>query len=178
MSLSVNFFELFGLPVRFSLDTKTLDAAYREVQSQVHPDRFADKSDAERRLSMQRATQANEAYQSLKKPLARAIYMLQLRGIDVRAGGTASIPNEFLMEQMEWREAVEEAKQGNDVHELENLRSRLEKDIDLDKRYVKLAAAFDNNDNTTAAALEVRKLMFLEKLRSDIDEALMALEDD
>jgi molecular chaperone HscB len=175
MNLSANFFELFGLPLQFALDSRALDQAYLELQSQVHPDRFADQGDAERRLSMQWATRANEAYKSLKKPLARATYLLQLRGVDLQTESNTAMPADFLLEQMEWREAVEEARQGGDHHELEQLHHRLQKQ--LDERYQHVAELIDLQRNDAVAAVEVRKLMFLDKLLAEIDDAIAALED-
>src|SRR6266568_9105661 len=104
MNLNDNFFELFELPVVFRLDSAALDRAYRDLQTRVHPDKFAHLGDDERRLSMQWATQANEAYRTLRRPLARAQYLLHLRGIDLKAESNTAMPPDFLMEQMEWRE--------------------------------------------------------------------------
>jgi molecular chaperone HscB len=175
MNLSANYFELFGLPLQFGLDARALDQAYIELQSQVHPDRFADAADAERRLSMQWATRANEAYKSLKKPLARAAYLLQLHGVDLQTESNTAMPADFLIEQMEWREAVEEARQGGDHHELEQLHIRLHKL--LDERYRHLGELLDVRKDDAQAAVEVRKLMFLDRLLSEIDDAIAALED-
>ena len=175
MNLSANFFELFGFPEQFALDSKTLDQAYRVLQAQVHPDRFADQGEAERRLSMQWATQVNEAYQRLKKPLARASYLLHLRGVDLQTDSNTAMPMDFLMEQMEWREAVEEAQQGGDHHELERLHHRLQGK--LNERYQQLATLLDLQKNDQGAAVEVRKLMFLDKLLFDINDAIATLED-
>ena len=107
-----NHFELFGLPQRFHLDLAQLEQAYRGIQSQVHPDRFVQASDAERRVSMQSATQVNEAYRTLKNPLARARYLLTLQQRGCRkAKAIPRCRRSSCMEQMEWREAVEEAAQ-------------------------------------------------------------------
>jgi molecular chaperone HscB len=122
---SQNYFELFGLPAVYAIDTAQLDAAYRDVQSQVHPDRFASAPEAERRRSMQWATYANEAYQTLKKPLSRARYLVKLNGVDTEEETNTSMPPDFLMKQMEWREAVAEAKQTRDAARLENLADEL-----------------------------------------------------
>lgn len=71
MNLNSDHFTLFGLKQQFAVDTAALDAAYRQIQSQVHPDRFAQASDTEKRLALQWATHANEAYQTLKHPISR-----------------------------------------------------------------------------------------------------------
>jgi molecular chaperone HscB len=141
----------------------------------VHPDRFAHAGDAERRLSMQWATHANEAYQTLKKPLARARYLLHLAGHDVEAENNTAMPADFLMEQMEWREAVMEARNGGDHHELEHLHNRLR--IDIQGRYDELEVLLDEAGDLDGATDRVRRLMFLEKLLHEIDDALASLED-
>lgn len=175
MDLTADFFALFGLPRAFRLSLPELDARYRDVQAQVHPDRFAHAGEAERRLSMQWATQANEAYQTLKKPLERAKYLLHLAGHDLQAESNTAMPADFLMEQMEWREAVHEARAGGDHHELEHLYHRLRDDIA--GRHAELAELLDERHDWAAGVDRVRRLMFLEKLLHEIDDAIASLED-
>ena len=174
MDLTADFFSLFELPRSFRLSLSELDSRYRDIQAKVHPDRFVSAGDAERRLSMQWATHANEAYQTLKKPLERAKYLLHQSGHDIQAESNTAMPVDFLMEQMEWREAVMDARSGGDHHELEHLHNRLRGDIDA--RYDELADLFDKEDHAMATDL-VRRLMFLEKLLYEIDDALASLED-
>ncbi|WP_028995543.1 Fe-S protein assembly co-chaperone HscB [Azonexus hydrophilus] len=175
MDLTADFFALFGLPKTFRLSLSELDSRYRDVQAQVHPDRFANAPEGERRLSMQWATRANEAYLTLKKPLERAKYLLELAGHDLQAESNTAMPADFLMEQMEWREAVMEARAGGDHHELEHLYQRLRGDID--GRYVEVAALLDDARDYALATDRVRRLMFLEKLLYEIDDALASLDD-
>ncbi len=175
MDLSADFFKLFGLTPGFRLSLSELDSRYRDVQAQVHPDRFINAGDAERRLSMQWATRANEAYLTLKKPLERARYLLELAGCDLQAESNTAMPAEFLMEQMEWREAVMEARTGGDHHELEHLYHRLRGDID--SRYDEIGTLLDVDRNHALATDRVRRLMFLEKLLHEIDDALASLEE-
>src|SRR5690606_5182604 len=120
-SITQNHFELFDLPVQFSIDLDQLNQQFRKVQSEVHPDRFAAASGAERLKSMQLATLANEAYQTLKNPTSRARYLLQLQGIDTQEDSNTAMPGDFLMLQMEWREAMEEAVDANDINALDVL---------------------------------------------------------
>src|SRR5260370_39312892 len=115
MNPNQNHFELFGLPARFDVDLAQLDIRYRELQREVHPDRFAAAPDAERRVSMQLATRVNEAYQTLKSPLKRAVYILQLRGVDPKLETNTAMPTEFLMEQMGWRERSEAGSEKPDA---------------------------------------------------------------
>jgi molecular chaperone HscB len=175
LDLTADFFSLFDMPRAFRLNLSELDSRFREVQAQVHPDRFAHAGEAERRLSMQWATKANEAYQTLKKPLERAKYLLHLAGHDIQAENNTAMPADFLMEQMEWREAVMEAREGRDHHELEHLHNRLRGDIN--GRYDELAALLDDAGDLGHATDLVRRLMFLEKLLFEIDDALASLEE-
>lgn len=175
MDLRADHFSLFGLNRGFRLDLSDLDSRYRDIQAQVHPDRFAHAGDADRRISMQWATHANEAYQTLKKPLERAKYLLHLAGHDIQAENNTAMPAEFLMEQMEWREAVMDARNGGDHHELEHLHNRLRSDIN--SRYEEIGKLIDDAADYTQATDLVRRLMFLEKLLHEIDDALASLEE-
>jgi molecular chaperone HscB len=161
-----NHFELFGLPPRFVVDAAALDRAYREIQSRVHPDKFVHAADTERRLSMQRATQVNEAYRTLKDPLARARYLLGLHGVDIQSETNTAMPAEFLVQQIEWREAVEEAAGQSDS--LDALALRLQNE--MKQLYGELERSLDAAGHAQAAAT-VRKLMFLERLREEIGDA-------
>jgi molecular chaperone HscB len=175
MDFRADHFALFGLNRAFRLDLSDLDSRYRDIQARVHPDRFVNAGDAERRLSMQWATHANEAYQTLKKPLERAKYLLHLAGHDIQAESNTAMPADFLIEQMEWREAVMEAREGGDHHELERLHNRLRTDIN--GRYDELEQLIDESGELAIATDRVRRLMFLEKLLHEIDDALASLED-
>src|ERR1043166_6108517 len=104
-------FDLFGLQPAFAVDEVRLERAYREIQSRVHPDRFAHAGDAERRASLQWTTRVNEAYRALKNPVQRASHLLELHGVDVAFETNTAMPAEFLMQQMELRERLEEAKE-------------------------------------------------------------------
>jgi molecular chaperone HscB len=175
MDFKADHFALFGIKPGFRLDLSDLDSRYRDIQAQVHPDRFAHAGEAERRLSMQWATHANEAYQTLKKPLERAKYLLHLAGHDIQAESNTAMPADFLMEQMEWREAVMDARNGGDHHELEHLHNRLRGDIN--DRYDELGRMIDELADYAMATDRVRRLMFLEKLLYEIDDALASLEE-
>ncbi len=106
--LQQNFFELFGLPVRYSIDNQMLAQAYQQLQRQYHPDRFVSADAQQQRESLQIATYANEGYQTLKQDTARARYLLQLQGIDTLDESNTAMPADFLMLQMEWREALDD----------------------------------------------------------------------
>ncbi len=169
IDFSKNHFELFQLPVAFELDLRALEGAYRELQREVHPDRYVNASSAEQRLAAQWATQANEAYRTLKTPLNRGRYILKIHGIDTEEESNTAMPLAFLMQQMEWREAVVDAKARKDEPALELL-SRQKRDAEtalISQLERQLADAAQRPD----ARETVRKLRFLEKLGEEIDIA-------
>ena len=174
MDFQADHYTLLGLPKSFRLDRPRLDERYREIAAQVHPDRFTQAGDAERRVSLQWTTRLNEAYQTLKNPLSRAQYLLALAGHDLGAEINTAMPSEFLMEQMEWREAVAEARLACEHGELEQLHHRVRQRMNV--RYEQLAELLDDRHDYEQAADRTRRLMFLGKLLSDIDEAIAALE--
>jgi len=170
LSLSQDHFTLLGLPERYAVDPALLETRYRELQSRVHPDRFAAGSEAERRVAMQWAARANEAYRTLRDPVGRARYLLALKGFDTGEETNTAMPADFLMQQMEWREAVAAASSAHDAPALGALRT----DIDRARGEMlqMLARAIDQDANFDAGCSLVRKLRFLEKLGEEIDEAL------
>ena len=170
-STSSSHFELFGLSPRFQLDAVALERAYREIQARVHPDRFAHAGDAERRASLQWTTRVNEAYETLKHPVARASHLLALRGVDVAFETNTAMPPEFLMQQMELREALEEAKDAAGLTSLQKSLSGQKQDLER-----QIGDAIDLRKDYPAAAGLVRKLQFLEKLDAEIDAGYEKLE--
>lgn len=160
-----NHFDLFQLPQRFEIDSVQLDAAYRQVQSRVHPDKFVQAGDAEKRIAMQWATQANEAYRTLKDPLKRASYLCLLHGVDLQTDSNTSMPTQFLMQQMEWRESFDDARQSRDSAAL----MRLEREVTQALlAQMKQAGIEIDAKNFQAAAQDLRACLFLEKLIADI----------
>lgn len=174
IDLQQDFFALFGLPRRYRLDEAALEAAWHDLQSQVHPDRFAHLPDVDKRRAMQWATRVNEGFRVLKKPLPRAQYLLELAGVDTGIETNTAMSPEFLMEQMEWREAVEEAREAAEIEDLEQLHQRLRQHAR--EVLAGLERALDERQDYAAAADTVRRLMFIEKLQHEIDDALEALE--
>jgi molecular chaperone HscB len=167
---SRNHFELLGLPTAYAVDAARLESGYRDLQSRVHPDRFASGSEAERRVAMQWAARANEAHRTLRDPVDRARYLLKLKGFDTGEETNTSMPPDFLMQQMEWREAAAEARTARDAAALEGLRGELREARGDMLRM--LERALDADANYEAGCSLVRKLRFLEKLEEEIDEAL------
>jgi molecular chaperone HscB len=166
MNLRESHFEMFGVPAKFRVDLPALENRYRELQREVHPDRFACASQAEQRVSMQLATRVNEAYQTLKSPLARAAYLLRLHGVDPEFETNTAMPAEFLGEQLELREALEEAVTANDVERLGALSSNLKKE--RDSLLAKIETQLDAQGAWREAAATLRQLMFLEKFGEEI----------
>ena len=173
LNFAADHFTLFGLPHVQALDLESLDSAFRAVQSRVHPDKHAHASETDQRLAMQWATRVNEAYQTLKSPLARARYLLQLQGHDAEVESNTSMPMDFLVAQMELREAVAEAKVGADDTALDGLRRTLV--AEMKEEYQRLQELIDTRQDFGMAAGLVRQLMFQEKLLHEIDDALEAV---
>jgi molecular chaperone HscB len=174
LTSSGNYFELFGLEPAFAVDAGALEASYRRIQSQVHPDRFAHAGDAERRASLQWTTRVNEAFQTLKHPVKRASHILALHGVDVAFETNTAMPEKFLMQQMELRETLENAERSKDARALDSLQKSIERDKDALVK--KLAQRIDVDKDYPAAAGLVRELQFLEKLEAEIDSAYEAIQ--
>ncbi|MCX7628233.1 MAG: Fe-S protein assembly co-chaperone HscB [Methylophilaceae bacterium] len=172
--LQQNHFALFGLKPAFEIDTARLDQAYRKLQAEVHPDRYATATAQEKLQSLAWATRINEAYQTLKNPLLRARYLLQLHGFEIHEGANTAMPAEFLMQQMEWREAIEDARHTRNLNTLVALNRELEHEMEALKHA--LGTALDVRGDYASAAEMVCKLRFLEKVRDEIELALEDLE--
>lgn len=163
-------FALLGLPEVFALDMRELERNYRAQVSEHHPDRHAAGDEATKRLSLQASTQINEAWQTLKNPLSRGRYLLKLRGVDTQEETNTAMPIDFLMNQMQWREAIEEAKANQNLDRLEELSRELRSEIEAHES--NLAALIDTEHNYDDAAVAVRKLRFMEKLEEEISDAI------
>ncbi|SDK36650.1 molecular chaperone HscB [Methylophilus rhizosphaerae] len=168
-----NYFELFQLPQQFTIDTAVLDTNYRKLLAEVHPDRFVNASAAEKMHSMRTATLANEAYQTLKQPTARARYLLQLAGIATDEENNTAMPADFLMAQMEWREAMDDARFARNVAALDNLLQ----DMRQQARQLQQQVAAEITRAPAEAALTVRKLRFIDKVSEDVNQLIAQLED-
>ena len=169
-ALTSSHFELFGLAPAYALETDALERSYREIQSTVHPDRFAHAGDAERRASMQMTTRVNEAYRTLKSPVKRAQYLLELKGVDVAFETDTAMPKDFLLEQMELRERLEDSKSSSDLDVIKKNLSEHKSEIEK-----QIAEQIDSQKNFASAKPLVRKLMFFDRLAEEVDEAYEAL---
>jgi molecular chaperone HscB len=170
MKLDSDDFELFDLPRRHAIDRGALDARWRALQAEVHPDRFAVEGAAAQRVAMQWSLRVNEAYQRLKDPLRRAAYLCELAGQRVDAENNTAMPAAFLMQQMEWREALDAAQGAEPVLALaDEVAGRRQSALD------ELQATLDVAGDAAAAAQQVRALMFVERFAADLDDRLQAL---
>ena len=171
MNLQSDDFELFGLERCFKQDREVLDARWKDLQRQAHPDKFSAQGAAAQRIAMQWSVRINEAYQRLKNPLKRAAYLCELHGALVNAENNTAMPGAFLMQQMEWREELEDAQTAEDLEKINlkcaqagrNTLQNIEQLLDLAHNYV-------------AAVAQVRALMFMERFAADVDARLDQLE--
>jgi molecular chaperone HscB len=166
-----NHFELFGLPMRFRIDAQALQRAYRDLQRDVHPDRYAGGSDHEKRLALQASARVNEAYRTLKDPVTRAEYLLQLAGIDATAETDTRLPIDFLTRQLERREDADEARSAHDERALAAILD------DVRRESGALLADMEDvlaGDDREPARMRVRELRFLAKLDDDLREMQLA----
>lgn len=167
-------FELFGLAPAFTLDTQALEQSYRDLQVLVHPDRYAQAGDAERRASMQMTTRVNEAFRTLKNPVQRAKHILELHGVDVAFETNTQMPADFLMQQLEMREELEAAVGKKESSFLDGLRKKL---ANQERRLEALIGeSIDARKDYAGAVDLVRKLMFLQRIEDEIDSAYEAIE--
>jgi molecular chaperone HscB len=163
----MNYFELFGLPEQFVLDRQALADTYRQLQMQFHPDKFASRPERERLQAVQRAAQINDAFSTLKQPLTRAEYLLSLHGVDIRAEQQTLKDPQFLMQQMEWREQLEEISTAADIFGAITAFDR-----ELQQEYqvlIDLLEAQLAGQAWIQAADTVRKLKFMAKLQSELE---------
>lgn len=174
LDLHQSYFQLFDLPQTFALDSAALEQRYRTLQMTVHPDKSAHLPDAEQRVAMQQATFVNEGYQTLHSALRRARYILTLNDVDTQEETNTAMPMDFLMEQMEWREAVVEAQQSRDIDALNELETRMHGETAALE--AQLADKIDSEKSYAEAALMVRKLRFMEKLAEEIHAAYDAID--
>ncbi|MBL8276810.1 MAG: Fe-S protein assembly co-chaperone HscB [Pelomonas sp.] len=167
-ALAQDDFRLFDLPRRQALDRADIDARWRALQAQVHPDRFASAGPAAQHLALQWALRVNEAYQRLKDPVARAAYLCQLHGIDAATDRTL-LPRSFLMQQMDWREALAVAREAREVQALAEVVGE-HRDVLLGR----LVEYIDARQDWPAAAGCVQALMFIARFAADLDARLHA----
>ena len=168
-----NHFELFKLPVQFSIDRQALDKTYKDIQNLVHPDRFVTATEAEKRTAIQLAAMANDAYHILRNPIKRAAYLCELNGYNLNAETHVSMDPEFLIQQIEWRESLENAREEKDIVRLEKLddeqRALRDEQMEILQKHL-------GDKQFDKAAQDIRKMMFLEKFNDEISLAFDELD--
>ena len=164
LQLQSDDFTLFALPARFAQDRAALDTRWKELQREAHPDRFAAQGAAAQRVAMQWSVRINEAYQRLKDPLKRAAYLCELRGAPIRAEDNTAMPADFLMQQMQWRESLDEA---HDAKALDHLTDELQ--AARREALAQIESMLDVRNDAATAAQQVRRLMFIERFAHDVE---------
>jgi len=174
--LSSNFFELFELPVSYEVDLNQVQKKYMDLQKQVHPDKFANASDAEKRLSMQQTSWINEAQTTLKDPVLRATYLLKLKGTDINLENETTMDAAFLMQQLEMRERLEHIKKEDDpLDALDAMAKELK--ISTQDMMAAFSEAYEA-DRIDDAREWIRKLQFMQKAKKEIDSMSAEIEDE
>ncbi len=167
MNLQSNDFALFDIPVQFTQDMAAMQARWQALQREAHPDRFAAQAGAAQRVAMQWSVRINEAWARLKDPLKRAAYLCELHGAPIQAENNTAMPGAFLVQQMEWREALDDADSAAALEALkpEVLQARRD-------GLTQCARLLDEAHDYAAAAQQVRALMFIERFARDVDDAI------
>lgn len=166
LSASDNYFQFFGLTPQFQVNLAELDQAYLAIQKEVHPDRHARGTDSEQRLAMQMATLANTAYQTLKNPIKRGLYLCELHGVDAQLETNTAMPAAFLLQQIAWREKLEEHE--DDLNALANLSAEV--NASYQATISELIEAIDRAGNYIRAAELLRGLLFIDKFATELDD--------
>jgi molecular chaperone HscB len=170
MNLTSSDFDLFGLPQRFAQDPAAIAARWKDLQREAHPDKFSGEGAAAQRAALQWSVRINEAYQRLKDPLRRAAYLCELRGAPIDPENNTAMPPEFLVEQMEWREALDEASAEADLDEISDRVAQRRREM-----LAHIGQLLDLEGDAPAAAQEVRALMFIERFAEDVEARLAQL---
>ena len=167
MNLQSDDFELFGLALQFAQDRAMVDARWKDLQREAHPDKFAAQGASAQRVAMQWSVRINEAYQRLKDPLKRAAYLCELHGAAVNAESNTAMAPDFLIQQMDWREALDDATSVEDLGNLElQVRQALREQLSECERLI------DREKNYPRAVQQVRALMFIERFERDVHARL------
>lgn len=170
MNLQSNDFELFDVPQRFAQDSNGLATRWKQLQREAHPDKFAAQGAAAQRVAMQWSVRINEAYQRLKEPLKRASYLCELNGAPIHGQTNTAMPSAFLVQQMTWRETLDEAETVEELTEIAAAAA-----LEMDEQLSKIERYIDIDQDFTAAAQQVRSLMFTERFASEVDARIELL---
>ena len=170
VNLQSDDFELFGLVQQFAQDRAAIDARWKELQREAHPDKFAAQGVAAQRIAMQWSVRINEAYQRLKDPLKRAAYLCELNGVPVNAENNTAMPSEFLVQQMAWREGLDDASSLAEVEKLSDSVAQ-----GRQTALLQCEQLIDRDHDYQGAVGQVRALMFIERFAHDVDMRLEQL---
>lgn len=174
--LSSNFFELFEQPVSYQVDLDKIQINYMDLQKQVHPDKFANASDQEKRLSMQQTSWLNEAQATLKNPVLRAMYLLKLKGVDINLENETTMDAAFLMQQLEMREHLEHIRKEDDpLAVLDTMAKELKLSNNAMQESFSSCYEADQIDD---AREWIRKLQFMQKAKNEIGKLTADIEDE
>lgn len=167
MDITQNYFDLFQLPHQYHIDAKALKSTYRQLQRELHPDRFAGGTDQEKRLAVQYSTFVNQAYETLSSSVKRGEYMLSLKGVERDAAQTIKNDPQFLMQQMMWREKLETIESKADEDALDDFKDQVS---DSQQQIETELSDLLSSDQLDSAMVLIGKLQFTEKLLVEIDE--------
>ena len=165
--MTQNFFETFNLPVLFNIDIDMLNHQYRTLQKTIHPDRFVNATDAEKKQSLQKSTQINDAYQVLKDPIKRASHIISLHQVLKEN----TLPPDFLMQQMEWEEEFETI---NDLEQIQLFSDKIEKEKKILMEL--LAMNLDEQKDWESATNIISKLKFITNLFLRIQQKKLSMD--
>jgi molecular chaperone HscB len=171
MSLNSNDFELFGLAQLFKQDRAELDLRWKDLQRQAHPDKFSAQGAAAQRIAMQWSVRINEAYQRLKDPLKRAAYLCELNGAAINAENNTAMPAAFLMQQMQWREDLDDAVTAEGLERINLDCAKFQREL-----LKTIEHLLDSSKDFPGAAAQVRAMMFVERFASDVEHRLDQIE--
>jgi len=167
-------YALFELQPAFDIDMDMLSSRYRELARKVHPDRFADAGETEQRYAIERSANLNEAYQTLRSPSRRARYLLTLEGREMPLEATVQDPA-FLMQQMQWREELEQLQDEADIAGIISFKVRLKAaQQDLNDSFASIWRKESQRDD---AERLVRRMQFLDKLSQEVRQLEERLDD-
>ncbi|MDH5423869.1 MAG: Fe-S protein assembly co-chaperone HscB [Gammaproteobacteria bacterium] len=173
---SKNYFEIFNLPASFDVDINLLTSVYRNLQKEVHPDRFVSSGERQSRMAVQMASLINQAFDTLKSPVSRAHYLLKLAGMDIDHEQDTSMDMSFLMEQIELREQIESVRSHSDpLSEVDRLLKQVKEQMKTVMQ--SFAAAYQQKSFDNAHELS-RKMQFLNKNIQELDDVAVAIEDE
>lgn len=165
--MAIDYFKMFALDKSYPLDAQLLEQTYRRLSIQHHPDKTAHLSAFEQKQAVMLSATINEAYRVLKSPLDRAAYLLKQQGIHADAPEHTQFAPEFLMQQMQWREDLDDA-QGNEA-------ALLALQTDINQAYQTLQQDLSNDfaqEQWQQAATHVREGRFISKLLQQIKQVL------